>query len=86
MEDVTKSRLWNTKQMAFMLAFVASVTFSASMIWARFLFQEQKTQQLEDLINYVNERVDKKTARIQEALDKAESDIEKLKQPNTDKK
>ena len=86
MEDVTKTRLWNTKQMALMLVFVVSITFSATMIWARFLVQEHKTQQIENDINYVNDRIDKKTARIQEALEKALVEIEKLKQKNTGKK
>ena len=86
MEDVTKTRLWNTKQMALMLAFVVSITFSATMIWARFLVQEHKTEQIENDINYVNDRIDKKTARIQEALEKALVEIEKLKQKNTGKK
>ena len=85
MEDVIQKRVWNTKQMAWIVGGAISLTFGATMIWGRFLFMENKTEALDRKIDYVNERVDKITSRNKESIELNSNEIDKLKLPNTDK-
>ena len=78
MEDVVQKRVWNTKQMITIVAFAITLTFSATMIWGRFLFMENQIQILD-------ERLEKKDNRVNSRIDKIEQDVETLKLPNTDK-
>ena len=78
MEDVVQKRVWNTKQMIAIVAFAITITFSATMIWGRFLFMENQIQILD-------ERLEKKDNRVNSRVDKIEQDVETLKLPNTDK-
>ena len=48
MEDVVQKRVWNTKQMITIVAFAITLTFSATMIWGRFLFMESQIQTLNE--------------------------------------
>jgi len=78
MEDVVQKRVWNTKQMITIVGFAITLTFSATMIWGRFLFMENQIQILD-------ERLEKKDNRVNSRIDKIEQDVETLKLPNTDK-
>lgn len=59
MKDVIEQRVWNTRQMIFAIAFAVSVTFSGTLIWSRFLLNEEQIQVLSD-------RLEKKTKRIED--------------------
>ena len=78
MEDVVQKRVWNTKQMITIVGFAITLTFSATMIWGRFLFMENQIQILD-------ERLEKKDNRVNSRIDKIEQDVETLKLPNTDR-
>jgi hypothetical protein len=58
--------------------------FMLTMIYARFLSMENEIKTLRDDALYINERVDKKTARNKEDIDGNAREITTLKQPNTD--
>jgi hypothetical protein len=85
MEDVTQQKVWNTKQMAWIVGFAISITFGATMIWGRFLFVENKTDAIDAKVEYVNDRLDKISSRNKESIEKNTKEIEQLKLPNTDK-
>ena len=78
MEDVVQKRVWNTKQMITIVGFAITLTFSATMIWGRFLFMENQIQILD-------ERLEKKDNRVNSRIDKIDQDVETLKLPNTDR-
>ena len=84
-KDIVQQRVWNTKQVATIVLIAISVTFSVTMIWGRFLFMETKMADLDTKIDYVNGRIDTKTDRNKELIDKNTKDIETLKLPNSDK-
>lgn len=79
-EDVTQKRVWNTKQMVYIVGIAITVTFTLTMIWGRFLFMEDKTNDLDDKINYTNERLDKITTRNKNAIEVNADEINKIKQ------
>lgn len=94
--DITEEKLWNSKQMWKALTATAVGVFFVTMIYYEFrdsqkqqLLDTEKFVELEALINDVeantNERMDRKTARIEEDVKGNASEIEKLKQPNSDK-
>jgi low affinity Fe/Cu permease len=83
-KDIVQQKVWNTKQVVTIVAVAISVTFSVTMIWGRFLFMETKMADLDTKIEYVNNRIDTKTARNKEDIDKNTKDIETLKLPNSD--
>ena len=95
-KDITQEKVWNTKQMITIVGVAIGITFSATMIWGRFLFMENKidifvkeVQEIKVLVEdskiYTNERLDKISSRNKDAININAKDIEKLKLPNTDK-
>ena len=58
-KDITESRVWSTKQVIVIVSFFISVTFSGTLIYSRFLFNEEQIQ-------VVSDRLEKKTKRIEE--------------------
>lgn len=83
--DITHKRVWNTKQMVSGIVSAITITFGLTMIWGRFLFMETQTTALDNKIDYVNERLDKISARNKTEIEINSKEIEKLKLPNTDK-
>jgi hypothetical protein len=83
--DIVEKRVWNTKQVGTIVGVAITLTFSATMIWGRFLFVETHLAALDAKIDYVNTRIDTKTSRNEERIDKNTKNIETLKLPNTDK-
>ena len=57
------------------IGFTISVTFSATLIWTRFLFVEGEIKVMESRIDYVDDRIDKKFETLQERIKKLEEDI-----------
>ncbi len=88
-KDLIQQRVWNTKQVVTIVGFAIAITFSVTMIWGRFLFIENRTQILDDKIELynvnTNNRIDKKTSRIEGSVEKLSDDVDKLKLPNSDK-
>ena len=78
MTDVLQKKEWNTKQVAVAVAIAVSITFSATMIWSRFLSGEKNHIILSD-------RVEKKDSRMGDRVTKLEERVDKLELPNTDK-
>ena len=83
-KDIVQQKVWNTKQMVTAILITGSIVFSATMIWGRFLFMETKMGDLDTKIDYVNTRLDTKTNRNKELIDKNTKDVETLKLPNSD--
>ena len=57
-QDVTTLKVWSTKQMATILFFTVTAVFSITMIYARFIYMEQQ-------IEILNDRLEKKTKRLE---------------------
>jgi cell division protein FtsL len=71
MADILQKKEWNTRQVVYALLIVASITFSATLVWVRFLSVEKDYTTLSD-------RVEKKDARVNESIDKLEARIKEL--------
>jgi len=78
MTDILEKKEWNTKQVVTAIFITATITFSAAMIWGRFISGESNHTTL-------SARVEKKDARAHERMDKLELRIKELELPNTDK-
>jgi len=78
MTDILEKKEWNTKQVVTIVVISVSLTFSAAMIWSRFISSEGEHKTL-------SERVEKKDVRNNERMDKIEARIKQLEMPNTDK-
>jgi len=78
MPDILEKKEWNTKQVVTIVIISVSLTFSAAMIWSRFISGEADHKTL-------SERVEKKDVRQTERMDKLENRIKELELPNTDK-
>lgn len=77
MSDILDKTNWSTKQLIAVILFAVTITFSATMIWARFLY-------LETNMSTISNRIEKKDNRINERVEKLEKRIEELELPNTD--
>jgi len=97
-KDVEKVRMLNNKQVISLLAGAIFTTFSLTTIYNKFIFNDEEiknnTISLETLKTNVseievnkasNERLDKKTKRIEERVAILEEEIKRLKEPNSDK-
>jgi hypothetical protein len=78
MTDILEKKEWNTKQVVTILALAITLTFSATMIWGRFLSGESNH-------SILSERVEKKDTRVHDRINKLELRVDKLELPNTDK-
>lgn len=76
---------YSKKDVWWIVTKTAIAVFMLTMIYARFLSMEREIVTLRDDVQYTNERVDKKTSRVEEGVNKNKSEIDKLKLPNTDK-
>ncbi len=47
-KDITEQRVFTAKQLILIIVFVASITFSGTMIWSRFLAVESEIEINED--------------------------------------
>ena len=56
MEDVIKKKVWSTKDVVIVIMVTASIVFSSTIIWTRFLFNEKQ-------IELLSERADKRYSR-----------------------
>jgi hypothetical protein len=75
---------YSKKDMWWVVTKTAVAVFMLTMIYSRFLSMEKEIVSLRDDALYINERVDKKTARNKEEIDLNANEITTLKQPNTD--
>ena len=70
MEDVTLKRVWSTKDVATAISVTAVVVFTITLIWSRFLFNENYIivvdQKHTESVRVLTERLEKKTKRIEE--------------------
>lgn len=57
------------------IGFTISVTFSATLIWTRFLFVEGEIKVMEDRVDYVDNRIDRKFETLEERIRKLEEEI-----------
>jgi len=71
MTDILQKKEWNTRQVVYAILIVASLTFSATLVWVRFLSVEKDYTTL-------SERVEKKDARGHDRMDKLEVRIKEL--------
>ena len=78
MADILQKKEWDTKQVVAILVVAISLTFSATMIWSRFLSGETKHEIL-------SKRVENKDDRINTKVDELELRVKNLEQPNSDK-
>lgn len=77
MTDILQKKEWNTKQVITAIIIAISVTFSATMIWGRFLLVETE-------IDTLSGRVEKKDERINTRLGKVEERITALETQKSD--
>ena len=77
-QDIIKKKVWTTKDIFTVALVCISLTFSATLIWGRFLFMEGEVKKLKNDIEYVDQRHDRKYDRIEDR-------IIKLEEPNTDR-
>ena len=78
MTDILQKKEWNTRQVVTVVIVAISITFSATMIWSRFLTGEANH-------TILSERVEKKYDRLNSRIDKFEEKIKELELHNTDK-
>ena len=55
--DVTKKRVWNTKDMVTAVSIAITITFAATMIWARFLYVETAVKTVDDRYRKITDRM-----------------------------
>lgn len=55
----------------------ASLTFSGTLIWSRFLLVEQDLEELKSKIDYVDTRIDKRLAPIEQDIKDIKESINK---------
>ena len=56
-KDITQQRVWNTKQLIVAVSIAVSVTFGATMIWARFLYVETAVTVVDDRYRKITDRM-----------------------------
>ena len=73
--DITEKHVWSTKQLILVVGVAISVTFTLSMIWSRFLYQEQEQKNMkayvEEQFEILSSRLENKDSRakkVREAL------------------
>ena len=54
--DITKQRVWNTKQLVTAIAVSISLTFATTMIWARFLYVETYVETVDNRYKKITDR------------------------------
>jgi len=81
--EFSKKDMWWANSKIAVAVFVLSGIFFRFEHVEELLFQQVKTHQSE--IDYVNDRMDKKTKRNEDRIVDLEKAVEKLKQPNSNK-
>lgn len=59
-DNIEHKRILNNRQVIAIVMFCIMATFSLTLIYARFVQQEEEMQVLKDRIEYVNDRVSRK--------------------------
>lgn len=78
LDNIENQKVWSTKQIVFILFFAISSTFTLTLIYSEFLLHGKA-------LDTLNRRLDTKTERNAEAIDKLKEDVKHLQLPNTDK-
>ena len=93
-KDIEKQYTLSNKQVLGILVSAVFATFSLTTIYNKFLFNEEEIQlnkvnitNIESIVGTKasNERLDKKTKRIEDRLEIIEEEVKRLKEPNSDK-
>ncbi len=70
---------------AYMIAGLVGATFALTSIYNQFLLMDEKIKDLEERIEYVDGRHDRKYERLQERVSESEDRVSTLELPNSDK-
>lgn len=83
MADLPEAKNKITISWAMLAYIIVGVAMLVSVYW-RFVVLENTYIELEDKIEYVNQRIDKKTSRNEGLIDGLDNRINELEKPNTD--
>ena len=66
-KDVIQERVWNTKQVITAILITMSLTFTVSMIWARFLYVETAVKIVDSRYKKITDRLIIRVERLEES-------------------